>query len=139
MSYYLSGKSVENLEGVHHDLRAVVFKAILLSKVDFSVTCGVRSDADQIELYHAGASHTLNSRHLPRRPKKGGDPVSHAIDVAAYVNGEVRWDWPLYYEINKAFEEAAEELGVDIDWGGHWPADRADGPHQQLSWQSYPV
>jgi peptidoglycan L-alanyl-D-glutamate endopeptidase CwlK len=33
--------------------------------------------------------------------------------------------------------QAAEEKGVDIDWGGHWKS-FPDGPHYQLSWKKYP-
>jgi peptidoglycan L-alanyl-D-glutamate endopeptidase CwlK len=70
----------------------------------------------------------MNSRHL----------TGHAVDLGAYVDGEIRWDWPLYYKIADAMFQAAEHAGVDIDWGGHWKT-FPDGPHFQLSWEKYPA
>jgi len=34
-------------------------------------------------------------------------------------------------------KQAAEELNVDMDWGGDWKS-FPDGPHYQLAWGSYP-
>lgn len=84
MSFRLSQRSRERLKGVHPDLVAVVEAAILLTPVDFMITEGLRTPARQAELVRAGASRTLNSRHL----------TGHAVDVAAWVDGGVRWDWP---------------------------------------------
>lgn len=75
----------------------------------------------------AGASKTMNSRHL----------TGHAVDVVALIDGAVRWDWPLYDLIAKAFKAAAKAEGVPLEWGGDWPRFR-DGPHFQLPWKQYP-
>ena len=123
--FKLSQRSVENLKGVHDDLVAVVSRALELSEVDFSVIEGLRTVARQKELYSAGASQTMNSRHL----------TGHAVDLAAYVNG-IRWDWPLYEKIAEAMKSAAEEIGVAIVWGGDWKF--KDGPHFELDRKVYP-
>ena len=47
MSFKLSTRSKNKLEGVHPDMVAVVERAIELTKVDFGVTYGVRSLAEQ--------------------------------------------------------------------------------------------
>lgn len=127
MTFRFSSRSLRNLEGVHPDLVAVAHRALQLTEVDFLVTEGLRTREKQIELVRAGASRTTRSRHL----------TGHAIDVAAWVAGEVRWDWPLYAEISRAFKQAAFELKVPIVWGGDWKSFR-DGPHYELSRTEYP-
>ena len=75
----------------------------------------------------AGASRTLNSRHL----------TGHAVDVAALIEGQVRWDWPLYGRIAGAFKAAARDLNIPLTWGGDWTRLR-DGPHFELDRRAYP-
>ena len=128
MSYVLSKKSLDRLSGVHHDLVEVVKRAIEITEVDFTVLEGVRSKARQEQLVKAGASQTMRSRHL----------TGHAVDLGAYVAGQVRWDWPLYYKVADAVKKAAAELNVPIEWGGDWKTFK-DGPHFQLPFKEYPA
>jgi len=127
MAYVLSARSRARLAGVHADLVRVVERAIETTEVDFAVLEGLRSKERQAELVEAGASKTLNSRHL----------TGHAVDLGAWVGG-IRWDWPLYHRIAKAMKAAAGELGVPLEWGGDWRRFK-DGPHFQLSWRHYPA
>lgn len=126
MVYKLSKRSRDNLRGVHPDLIKVVERALEITPVDFAVIEGLRSVTRQKELYEAGASRTMNSRHL----------TGHAVDLAAYVNG-IRWDWPLYDAIAVAMKQAAKEMGIAIVWGGRWQTFR-DGPHFELDRRVYP-
>lgn len=126
MTYALSQKSLSRLEGVHPKLVAVVKLAITISPVDFAVLEGVRSIERQQALVKAGASQTMRGRHLS----------GHAVDLGAIVEGQVRWDWPLYDKIALAMKDAAKRLGVPIEWGGDWKM--RDGPHFQLTWREYP-
>lgn len=126
MPFKLSQKSLDRLSGVHPDLVAVVKRAIEITEVDFAVLEGVRSKARQEQLFKAGASTTMNSRHL----------TGHAVDLGAYV-GQIRWDWPLYDKIALAMKAAAIELQIAIEWGGDWKKFK-DGPHFQLTWEAYP-
>ena len=121
----MDARSERNLIGVHPDLVRVVRAAAKMSK--FIVTEGLRTKARQAQLVKAGASKTMNSRHL----------TGHAIDVAALVNGEVRWDWPLYAAIAKEMKQAAADLKVPIIWGGDWRTFK-DGPHFELDRRKYP-
>lgn len=121
----MDARSERNLIGVHPDLVKVIRLAAKKSK--FIVTEGLRTKARQAQLVKAGASRTMNSRHL----------TGHAVDVAATVNGEVRWDWPLYAAIAQNVKAAAKELGVPIIWGGDWKSFR-DGPHFELDRRKYP-
>lgn len=123
----LSSRSRNALKGVHPDLVRVVEVALPRSPVDFVVTEGLRSPARQRELVAAGASKTLDSRHI----------TGHAVDVAALIGKTVRWDWPLYHKIAKAFKDAAMDLGIAIVWGGDWKR-FPDGPHFELDRRVYP-
>lgn len=128
MAFFLSARSRERLQGVHPDLVRVVERAIARTPVDFTVLEGLRSMARQTALVEAGASQSMNSRHL----------TGHAVDLGAYVAGEVRWDWSLYDRLAEAVKAAAAEVGVPVEWGGDWSSFR-DGPHWQLPWREYPA
>jgi peptidoglycan L-alanyl-D-glutamate endopeptidase CwlK len=123
----LNQRSLTRLEGVHEDLKKVVTRASEITEVEFVVTEGLRTKARQAQLFAAGASQTMNSRHL----------TGHAIDLAALVGGAVRWDWPLYDKLGAAMKQAAKELGIAIIWGGDWKTLR-DGPHFELDRKAYP-
>jgi peptidoglycan L-alanyl-D-glutamate endopeptidase CwlK len=127
MSARLSVRSRSRLMGVHPALVAVVEAALARSPVDFMITEGLRTPERQASLVKVGASRTLKSRHL----------TGHAVDVAALVDGQVRWDWPLYGRIAEAFKSAALELNTPIVWGGDWKSLR-DGPHFELDRRIYP-
>jgi len=127
MAFVLGARSLARLKDVHPDLVKVVKRAIKITDTDFTVLEGVRTLAKQREYVAAGASKTMNSRHL----------TGHAVDLGALVNGKVRWDWPLYHKIAKAMKQAAKELGIPIVWGGDWRSFK-DGPHFELPWASYP-
>lgn len=127
MAYALSQRSKDRMKGVHPDLVKVIELAITKSEVDFVVTEGLRSKERQVQLVAAGASKTLNSRHI----------TGHAVDLAALVGGSVRWDWPLYDRIAMAVKAAAADLDVPIVWGGDWKSFK-DGPHFELNRNKYP-
>jgi peptidoglycan L-alanyl-D-glutamate endopeptidase CwlK len=123
----LNDRSERALKGVHPDLVKVVRRAAAITNAEFIVTEGLRTVARQKQLVAAGASKTMNSRHI----------TGHAIDVAMMVGGKVRWDWPLYAEFSKTVKQAAKDVGVAITWGGDWAKFR-DGPHYELTRSKYP-
>jgi len=125
--YKLGPRSKQRLNGVHEDLAKVVERAIEITTVDFTVLEGLRTPERQKVLMEAGASQTLNSRHI----------TGHAVDLGAWIEDEVRWDWPLYHKIASAMKEAAKEAGVAIVWGGDWRTFK-DGPHFELDRRKYP-
>lgn len=124
--FKLSKRSRDRMTGIHPALAEVVERAIEITEVDFAVLEGLRTLHRQEELVAAGASTTMNSRHL----------TGHAVDLGAWVSGEIRWDWPLYHKIAAAMKQAAKELGVQIVWGGDWKTFK-DGPHFELDRRYY--
>jgi peptidoglycan L-alanyl-D-glutamate endopeptidase CwlK len=123
----LTERDRKRLVGVHPDLVAVVEGAAEVTQVDFVITEGMRTKERQEQLVRAGASRTLKSRHL----------TGHAVDLAAKVGDEIRWDWPLYHKLADAMKQSAAALGTEIEWGGDWKS-FPDGPHFQLPWATYP-
>jgi peptidoglycan LD-endopeptidase CwlK len=115
MAFKLSQRSLSRLDGVHPDMVAIVKRAIEITDVDFGVTQGVRTLEQQREYVRTGKSQTMNSKHLPQ-----ADGYSHAVDVVAYVDGDIAWELNLYDNIADAFAEAARELGVSVKWGAAW-------------------
>jgi peptidoglycan L-alanyl-D-glutamate endopeptidase CwlK len=125
--FTLGQRSKLRLKGIHPDLVKVVERAIKITGVDFTVLEGIRTPERQKALVEAGASQTLNSRHL----------TGHAVDLGAWVGDEVRWDWPLYHKIAAAMKDASKQVNVPIEWGGDW-RNFKDGPHFQLSRKTHP-
>ena len=125
--FYLSMSSRAKLEGVNSKLQAIVYRAIEITTVDFVVTEGLRTKERQVKLVASGASQTMNSRHL----------TGHAVDLAALIEGEIHWDWPLYYKLADAMKMAAKDLKIPLEWGGDWKEFK-DGPHFQLPWKDFP-
>ena len=125
--YNLSERSKKNLHGVHPALQEVVGLALRMCTIDFAVIEGLRTPERQKQLVASGASKTLNSRHI----------TGHAVDLAPWVGGTLRWDWPLFLPIADAMKLAAAELTVPIVWGGDWRTLK-DGPHFELARKVYP-
>jgi peptidoglycan L-alanyl-D-glutamate endopeptidase CwlK len=133
MSFQLSKRSTDRLVGVHPDLVRVVRAAILNTKTDFIVVEGLRTVERQKELFAAGKSKTMRSRHL----------TGHAIDLAPLVDldgdgvSELSWERSHFYPIVDAMQASAAAAGVPIEWGGDWQT-FIDMPHWQLPWSKYP-
>lgn len=122
----LSERSKRRLTGVHPHLVRVVEAAAAATDLPFQVTEGLRTKERQVDLVKAGASQTMNSRHL----------TGHAVDVAPVVAGTLRWDWPLFDSLAVTFKAAAASVAIPVEWGGDWKF--RDGPHFQLPWKEYP-
>ena len=118
MTRRFSKRSLNNLKGIHPDLRRVIDRALQNSPLDFVVIEGLRTLERQRQLVAAGASRTMYSRHL----------TGHAVDLMPIGPNGPAFDWPLYDRLGPAVKEAAEKEGVPLDWGGDWKTFR-DGPH----------
>jgi len=110
MAFKLSSRSEGRLEGINPQLIEVVKTAITLTKVDFGVTCGMRTVEEQEKLVASGASQTMKSKHLEGR----------AVDLVAYIGPNVTWSLNKYDEIADAMAAAAKQKGVALKWGAAW-------------------
>lgn len=113
MTFKLSQRSLDRLDGVDEQLVGVVNRAISITKVDFGVICGLRTEAEQRALVARGASQTMKSKHLE----------GNAVDLMAYVGSRASWELSLYDEIADAMAESALSLGVKMRWGAAWSVD----------------
>lgn len=112
MAFVFSKRSRNNLKGVHPDLIKVMERALQLTTKDFTITEGVRTYTRQVQLKRQGLTQTLNSKHLRQL-----DGYGHAIDLVPYP---VSWKLEDFYPIVKAVQKAAEELKINVRWGGSW-------------------
>ena len=110
MTFKLSQRSIDKMEGVDAELVAVTKRAIELTKIDFGVIYGMRTIQEQEKLVAAGKSQTMKSKHL----------VGRAVDLMAYVDGKGCWELNVYDDLCDAMKEAAKELSVAIKWGAAW-------------------
>ena len=110
MAYKLSTRSQERLMGVEPELKEVVYEAIKVTKIDFGVIEGLRTEEKQKQLVESGASQTMKSKHLEGR----------AVDLMAYIGGRGSWELNVYDEIADAMKEAAVKVDVAVRWGAAW-------------------
>lgn len=133
----LGNTSKNNLKGVHPEMVKLINEAIKETPIDFTITSGVRSTAQQQALYAQGrtkpgaivtkADGVKNkSNHQAK-----SDGYGHAIDLCPYVNGKLDWNTVANFKIIAAHIKAtAKCMGIVINWGGDWKF--LDLPHFEL-------
>ena len=92
MTFKLSQRSLDKLQGVDEQLVATVKLAISLTKTDFGVIC------DQRPLLLEGK----------------------AVDLMAYVGSRGSWELNLYDDLADAMKAAAKETEAVVRWGAAW-------------------
>ena len=131
-----SARSLKNLAGIHPDLRRALDRALKDSPIDFVVIEGLRTVARQKQLVAAGASTTMNSRHI----------TGHAVDICPLldidkdgkIETEEMFSWPLMAKLNAHIAAAAAAEKVPLTWGGLWKS-FPDAPHYELPRNKYPA
>ena len=113
MTYKLSQRSLDRMEGVDERLVAVVKHAITATKTDFGVIQGLRTIEMQKALVAKGASQTMKSKHLN----------GLAVDLMAYIGGRGSWELNLYDDLADAMAEGANAVGCKVRWGAAWHID----------------
>lgn len=145
MSYKLGSRSIENLKGVHPNLRKVIEAAITNSPVDFTVTEGLRSTARQKELYSQGRTKpgikvtnkdgvkSISNHQDEADGKKDG--LGSAVDLYPFFLGKVQVNHKDTIKnlklIADHIKKVAKGLGINIVWGGDWKSPY-DPPHFEL-------
>lgn len=116
-------RSTEKLHTLDMDLQEVLNEAI--KHFDFSIIDGHRDMETQNKYFNDGVSQVRwpNSKH--------NTYPSRAVDIVPYPGG--------FENPNEVFDRmathifaAANDLGVRLDWGGHWKNFK-DYPHFELT------
>lgn len=122
MTFIIGKNSLKEMSNVHSDLRKVIEEAI--KSYNFSVICGFRGEQAQNEAFARGKSKVKwpNSRH--------NKTPAEAVDLCPYP---VDWNnLKAFREMAEHVKEAAEKVGVEIEWGGECFGTFVDMPHFQL-------
>lgn len=122
--YKFSKRSRKRLDTCHPDL--IRLCEAVIKEVDISILEGHRGEDRQNLLYEEGYSTVRypHSRH--------NSYPSHAVDIAFYP---IDWfDKERWKELGRFVKQVAEEIGVEIEWGGDWQTFQ-DMPHFQLKRQ----
>jgi len=134
-----SQRSQNSLSGIHPDLVRLMNEAIIDTPIDFTVTDGVRTTAQQQSLYAQGrttpgprvtnADGVRNkSNHQPH-----ADGFGHAVDLYPYINGKVDVNNDRALQVIAGHIKAvAARMGIPIEWGGDWKS-ITDYPHFELA------
>ena len=123
MSFVLGRHSKTQLVGLYPDLGFLFTEGIKITKQDFILFDGVRTDAQQRALYDRGVTKTLKSYHLR----------GLAGDAVPWVNGRPSWEEKYFPPLIKALKEVIKAHGLDIENGFDlWKWDMAH-------WQMLPV
>lgn len=126
-NFKFSSSSMARMEGIDPQLMRVAHRALQISKIDFGIPQhgGKRTAKQQNELFRAEKSQ------LDGYEKLSYHQSGKALDVYAYVDGRASWDEKHLTHVAAAMLAAANELGVNLQWGGHW-SQFIDMPHFQI-------
>ena len=121
------------LAQVHVDLRRVAH-ATLDVGMDFAVTEGHRGQEAQEDFFHRG----LTKVHFPHS-KHNLEPSQ----ATHFVPWPVDWDdLARFYHLAGLVRAVAQQLGVEVRWGGDWDGDFdlrdqsfMDLAHYELKWE----
>ena len=133
--HYLSKNSRKKLNTCHPDLIHLVEEAITNCPIDFGISYGERSQEEQFELYKKGREQRGGKWVLVDPGKKvtnvdGFNIMSNhnyspskAFDFTCYVNGKLTWKEKYYVFVAGYIMGKAQELGIDVTWGGNFDRD----------------
>lgn len=133
----LNERSKKNLQGIHPSLISLMEAAIAECPVDFTITCGVRTTAEQQQLYSQGRTASgprvtncdgvkTKSNHQIKQ-----DGFGHAVDLYPIRDGKVQVnDVAGLKIIADHIKKTALNQGIKISWGGDWKM--KDYPHFEL-------
>lgn len=116
-----SNRSLNNKATLELDLQLVLEEAI--RNYDFTIICGYRGKDEQNTAFKEGHSKLKwpESRH--------NQFPSRAVDIIPYPSGFT--DENEFYVMATYVLAAANKLGIEVVWGGHWKT-LVDKPHFEL-------
>lgn len=134
----LGNRSLQSLQGIHPDLVRVMQEAIKETPIDFTITDGVRTTAQQKALYAKGRTApggiVTNADGVKKKSNHQvkADGYGWAVDLYPYVDGAISFTDTHSLDVIAAHILAtAKCLGIKVEWGGTWKT-LVDRPHFEL-------
>lgn len=127
-------RSLASLQGIHPDMVRLMHEAIKDTPVDFTITDGLRTAAQQKALYAKGRTApgaiVTNADGVI---KKSNHQSGRAVDLYPYVNGEVDYNdkGDNLRVIAAHIKAVAKCMGIGVKWGGDFKS-ILDRPHFEL-------
>jgi len=119
--------SINKLNTCHPDLQRIFNDVIKIR--DCTVICGARTQEEQQKAFAGGFSKIDGINKKSMHQISDERPLSLAVDVLPYP---IKWDDKKGHEdFARAVKVTAEQLGIDIVWGGDWKS-FSDRPHWEL-------
>jgi len=141
MRNYKFGKSsLSHMESVNLYLRAICFHAQYLANEahpnaaipDWGYSCGLRTKAQQQELYAQGRTKPGNIiTNIDGQTTKSMHQTGHALDFFAYVDGRANYEYEKLAVIAAVHMQAALDMGYRLNWGGTFES-LCDAPHIEI-------
>lgn len=134
--YSFSKSSLAKLLTVHKDLQDVFLAAIRVSPIDFGISHGLRTQAEQQELYAQGRTkqgNIVTKADGVKLRSKHQDGL--AVDVYAFINGKVSYDDVHLALIAGVVLSEAASRNIPIRWGGTFGSKVFKGwdkPHYEI-------
>jgi len=96
--------------------------SVVVERFDCTIVQGRRSKEEQNKYFKEGKSKVVwpNSKHNVINPTD----LSRAVDAAPFIDGNISWETKQSYYFAGYVMRVADELGINIRWGGSWDMDR---------------
>ena len=128
MSYQLSKKSLERIEGIEPVLIDILLEGIKESPFDFGIPKdgGLRTKERQAYLYSIGRTREI-SRGVVTWTLKSYHMTGKAFDIYAYVDGKASWNQTHLKAIARHLQKVAmDKFCIKLKWGfDMWGKDAA--------------
>lgn len=124
--FKFSQKSLNKLSTVDARLQLLAKEVLKISKVDFGISYGLRTDTEQQEIYKTGASRCDGV--INRSKHQDGK----AFDFVCYINNKITFEKKYYYYIVGLMQVTASQLNININCGV-WFKNLEDCGHIELA------
>lgn len=120
-NFKFGNRSEKELATCHSDLKRLAYESLKKSAIDFGISEGTRSIERQGVLYRQG----LTKVDGVRTKSKHNYSPSLAFDIYAYVPGKpnLAYDPAYLAYLAGVITTVANELKIQIRWGGNWDSD----------------
>ena len=134
MTFTFGHTSTTHLLTCHPDLQDVARAALLVSPIDFAITCGHRNKFEQDKCCAEGKSKA------PWPTSKHNFTPARAFDFCPVIGGNLAWkDIEAFKTVAHEILMVGDRLGVRLRWGGDWNMNSVeddtwyDRPHIEMT------